>query len=371
MSHIVTVGSPSFEQSVPIFERPSVSKVTSTLIKKQYVNKETNVFCKFVNQYHMLDEVGRGTFGKVKRCEDENKQVFALKIVRRPAARHHFGSARKAEYMSFCNEVNIWKTLDHPNVVRLYEVIDDESANKMYLVMEYLSGGTIEYVDDEGKPLLDMKTCKRYFNEMISALAYLHALGIIHRDIKPENLLLSGEGHVKICDFGSAQASCISVRRTMGSPAFFAPELFLDGSNGYQTQWVAEDQLTGAVDIWAAGITLYLFVFGHTPFEGLSMAELQRQVLNNYVTFSWTIDPLCEKIILECLQKAPADRPEAQDILSCDWFRTNDEEAVSTATHPLIDLLLRLIRTPLTILENVWAIARWVFFGTIIDEEIV
>ncbi|KNC83867.1 CAMKK protein kinase [Sphaeroforma arctica JP610] len=310
-------------------------------------------------------------YGKhsVKKCEDGQKKIFALKIVRRPAARHHFGSARKAEYMSFRNEVDIWKTLDHPNVVRLYEVIDDESINKMYLVMEYLSGGTIEYADAEGHPLLDMKTTKRYFKELMSALAYLHNLGIIHRDIKPENLLLSGEGHIKICDFGSAQASSISVRRTMGSPAFFAPELFLDGSNGYETQWEAEDQLTGAVDVWAAGITLYLFVYGHTPFEGLSMAELQRQVLNNYLTFPWEVDPMCQSIILECLQKSKADRIEAYDVLECDWFQMKDESEVENCiANPYVDWLYGLLRAPLKVLESIWAITKWVFFGTTDDD---
>eukprot|EP00124_Ichthyophonus_hoferi_P003303 Ihof_evm4s279 gene=Ihof_evmTU4s279 len=294
-----------------------VSKSTTVLVKTY--DAETG--CKCFNQYRVLEEIGRGSFGKVKVCVDERDRYFAVKICRRPSTKVHFGSVSRAFTAGFKNEVEIWKTLDHENIVRLHEVVDSAADSKVYLVMEYLSAGPVRFADDKENPLLTQDQARYYFRDVITGLQYLHKNGIIHRDIKPENLLVSGDGIIKICDFGSAQYvhDQHQHRRTLGSPAFFAPELCQDETA----------EVTTGVDMWAAGICLYVFVFGHMPFFALSIAELHRQIVNNHITFPWETNPQLEDLIKGCLAKDPEKRMSAQQVLAHPWMVEKPERRLS------------------------------------------
>ncbi|BGO90249.1 hypothetical protein NBRC10512_004770 [Rhodotorula toruloides] len=141
-------------------------------------------------------------------------------------------------------EVAIMKRLDHPNIVRLKEVIDDAKSKKVFMVLEFMAGGQIVWQDDNKQPTMTVDEARRTFRDVVLGLEYLHYQGIIHRDIKPANLLWT-EDHstVKISDFGVSHVSeallrCSpdddpvcegddekALRKTAGSPAFFAPEL--------------------------------------------------------------------------------------------------------------------------------------------------
>ncbi|GAA6011271.1 hypothetical protein JCM10207_008283 [Rhodosporidiobolus poonsookiae] len=144
-------------------------------------------------------------------------------------------------------EVAIMKRLDHPNVVRLKEVIDDAKSKKVFMVLEFMAGGQVPWQDENKRPVMTVKQARDTFRQVVLGLEYLHYQGIIHRDIKPANLLWT-EDHktVKISDFGvshvskalsrcSAEdpAACLAhddqkaLQKTAGSPAFFAPELCL------------------------------------------------------------------------------------------------------------------------------------------------
>ncbi|BGP38554.1 hypothetical protein JCM10450v2_002503 [Rhodotorula kratochvilovae] len=141
-------------------------------------------------------------------------------------------------------EVAIMKRLDHPNIVRLKEVIDDAKSRKVFMVLEFMAGGQVVWQDDNKQPTMTVDDARRTFRDVVLGLEYLHYQGIIHRDIKPANLLWT-EDHatVKISDFGVSHVSealmrCAgdddgvcqgeddkALRKTAGSPAFFAPEL--------------------------------------------------------------------------------------------------------------------------------------------------
>ncbi|GJN87354.1 hypothetical protein Rhopal_000303-T1 [Rhodotorula paludigena] len=141
-------------------------------------------------------------------------------------------------------EVAIMKRLDHPNIVRLKEVIDDSKSKKVFMVLEFMAGGQVVWQDDNKQPTMTVDEARRTFRDVVLGLEYLHFQGIIHRDIKPANLLWT-EDHstVKISDFGVSHVSealiraspdddetnCENddkaLRKTAGSPAFFAPEL--------------------------------------------------------------------------------------------------------------------------------------------------
>ncbi|GAA6037206.1 hypothetical protein JCM8097_008620 [Rhodosporidiobolus ruineniae] len=142
-------------------------------------------------------------------------------------------------------EVAIMKRLDHPNIVRLKEVIDDAKSKKVFMVLEFMAGGQVVWQDDNKQPTMTVDEARRTFRDVVLGLEYLHYQGIIHRDIKPANLLWTDDhSTVKISDFGVSHVSdallrCSAddparceghdddkaLRKTAGSPAFFAPEL--------------------------------------------------------------------------------------------------------------------------------------------------
>lgn len=145
-------------------------------------------------------------------------------------------------------EIAILKKCSHPHIVGLREVIDDPSSDKIYLVLEYLPGGEVQWQDfsDNPKPMHTEAQARIIFRDLVQGVQYLHHQGIVHRDIKPANLLWTSDGRVKITDFGVSVFvgkkkkmgspetqmspimpidSEIELSKTAGSPAFFAPEL--------------------------------------------------------------------------------------------------------------------------------------------------
>ncbi|KAG0365213.1 hypothetical protein BGZ54_006754 [Gamsiella multidivaricata] len=162
---------------------------------------------KMINKYMVVRELGRGVHGKVKLCRDTITNEFcAIKIVDK-TTRRRLGRSQISNEQKIRREIAIMKKCIHPNVVRLIEVIDDPTARKIYLVLEYMEGGEVRWKDSEDKPILSLPDARSIFRDIVLGLEYLHMQGIIHRDIKPANLLLSVEGTVKISDFGVSHFS--------------------------------------------------------------------------------------------------------------------------------------------------------------------
>lgn len=167
--------------------------------------------------------------------------------------------------------IEVMKKLDHPNVVRLHELIVDPSSDKLYLVMEYVDHGQVMDIDAEGVKPLDAETTWRYMRALIDGMEYCHENGVVHRDLKPENLLVTSKGTLKISDFGVSEAFSLDpstediMSRTVGTTAFMAPEMVKASS--------ADSYHGPPVDVWAAGITLYCFLFGKPPFVGQTIME--------------------------------------------------------------------------------------------------
>ncbi|KAF9214245.1 hypothetical protein CPC16_000920 [Podila verticillata] len=157
---------------------------------------------KMINKYMIVHELGRGMHGKVKLCRDtQTNELCAIKIVDK-TTRRRLGRSQISSEEKIRREIAIMKKCIHPNVVRLIEVIDDPTARKIYLVLEYMEGGDVRWKDSEDRPVLQLDEARSIFRDVVLGLEYLHTQGIIHRDIKPANLLLSADGAVKISDFG-------------------------------------------------------------------------------------------------------------------------------------------------------------------------
>ncbi|KAG0292885.1 hypothetical protein BGZ96_003534 [Linnemannia gamsii] len=162
---------------------------------------------KMINKYMVVRELGRGVHGKVKLCRDTTTdELCAIKIVDK-TTRRRLGRSQTSNEQKIRREIAIMKKCIHPHVVRLIEVIDDPTARKIYLVIEYMEGGEVRWKDSNDSPVLPLQDARTIFRDVVLGLEYLHMQGIIHRDIKPANLLLSAEGSVKISDFGVSHFS--------------------------------------------------------------------------------------------------------------------------------------------------------------------
>ncbi len=229
---------------------------------------------KYINQYMLLDKLGRGNYAVVKLCFDTRlyKKV-AMKIMNKARLKKLCLGKDKTAYKLVENEVAIMKKVCHPNIVQLYEIIDDPKSNKLYLVMQYIGGGTLlQRIKQGGK--LSADKCWNHFRELVAGLDYCHNVaGIVHRDIKPENLLLDENDMLYISDFGISfmiENGSDESRATLGSAYFMAPEICKCANyKGRQT------------DIWASGVTLYYMAMGKLPFEATSQSKLAHAIIND------------------------------------------------------------------------------------------
>jgi predicted Ser/Thr protein kinase len=152
-----------------------------------------------VNKYVVEKELGKGSFGEVYLCKDqETGEHYAMKMINRPQSSWNDDASS-----SIKQEIAVMKRLQHVNIVNLHEVIDDLNARKIFLIQEYMEGGPL-MADAETCEPVDVSLARRYFRDILRGVCYLHSEGIIHRDIKPQNMLLSASGTVKIADFGAA-----------------------------------------------------------------------------------------------------------------------------------------------------------------------
>lgn len=171
----------------------------------------------------------QGSYGKIKLAKRlSDGQLFAIKCYNKVLLKKKLLALKKGvAYDNVVREINIMKRLNHPNIVKLFEVIDDPNDDKIYMVMEYVKGGPVMNVQVESEPLPEEKA-KKYFCDVVKGLEYMHSKQIIHRDIKPDNLLVSEDDTVKICDFSVSQMFDQPDDRltySAGSPVFLAPEL--------------------------------------------------------------------------------------------------------------------------------------------------
>mmetsp|Transcript_3267 Transcript_3267/g.2822 ORF Transcript_3267/g.2822 Transcript_3267/m.2822 type:complete len:211 (-) Transcript_3267:238-870(-) len=194
------------------------------------------------------------------------------------------------------------KKMDHPNIVKLYELIDDPDYDKIYLVMDYVKKGAVlskgywknelreqepdkilNYDSDDSQnntfpKRLSNEKAKKYFRHLILGLDYLHNYAhVVHRDIKPENLLVDENDFLKISDFGISHVmedGADELKNNSGTKYFLGPEA-----------WTGSSYRGKPADIWAAGATLYYFFYGKAPFRSTRAEELKRKIMEEEPEF--------------------------------------------------------------------------------------
>ncbi|KAJ4445477.1 hypothetical protein ANN_07285, partial [Periplaneta americana] len=240
-------------------------------------------------------------------------------------------------------EIAILKKLHHPNIVKLYEVLDDPVEDHLYLVFELLERGEVLKVPTE-KPLSEDQAWK-YFRDVVMGIEYLHYQRIIHRDIKPSNLLLSEDDRVQIADFGVCNefhGNDASLSNTAGTPAFVAPEALTNSKySGKVKMSILPHVVYGgaqagmhmirfprhilvvlqASDIWSMGVTLYSFVYGKIPFKDDNVMGLYSKIQKDPVTFLQepVVSTELKDLIEGMLQKDPSKRLTLPEIKRHTW----------------------------------------------------
>ncbi|KAL3307955.1 hypothetical protein Ciccas_013520, partial [Cichlidogyrus casuarinus] len=272
-------------------------------------------------KYLMVRTIGKGNFAKVKLAVHMSTGVeVAIKIINKTQMKPNLLSRLK-------REIDIMKITNHPNIVKLLEIIETEDV--LCLVMEYASGGEIfDYLVTNGQ--ISEKEARVKFRQLVSAIHYCHSKKIVHRDLKAENILLDRNLHVKVADFGLANMFERDghLKTFCGSPPYAAPELFL-----------GVPYFGPCVDIWSLGVILYTIVVGHLPFEAKDIRELKQKVLSlNYTFPRNSVSPEFKSIVGNMLILDPRKRSSLKIIMEHRWMnigyesdplRPYEEEVVS------------------------------------------
>ncbi|KNC98646.1 CAMKK/CAMKK-META protein kinase [Spizellomyces punctatus DAOM BR117] len=307
-----------------------------------------------LNQYIIKDVLGKGAYGTVyygvdTSAEGQNEGVaikeFSKSKLRRQklqreggpfGARGLRGRGRGAgvapSALSHANmlaksdnpidlvrgEIAILKKLDHENVVRLYEVLDDPQQDSLYMVFELCSKGPIMDISlDKPTAPLPEDLARDYFRQMILGIEYLHEHDIAHRDIKPDNMLVAADGTLKIVDFGVSEIfspASDRLKTSAGSPAFSAPEVCVAHHGDFSAR---------ACDIWAMGVTLYCMLFGSLPFNGTSIIDLYESIRSAPTPYPDSASALQRNVLERLLEKNPTQRISMDELRVHPWVTKN------------------------------------------------
>uniref|UniRef100_A0A668TPP8 non-specific serine/threonine protein kinase n=1 Tax=Oreochromis aureus TaxID=47969 RepID=A0A668TPP8_OREAU len=253
-----------------------------------------------VGNYRLLKTIGKGNFAKVKLARHMlTGREVAIKIIDKTQLNPN-------SLQKLFREVRIMKILNHPNIVKLFEVIETERT--LYLVMEYASGGETQ----------------------IQSLANSCKCNICFKSLAAENLLLDADMNIKIADFGFSNEFTLGNKLDTfcGSPPYAAPELFqgkkYDGPE---------------VDVWSLGVILYTLVSGSLPFDGQNLKELRERVLRGKYRIPFYMSTDCENLLKRFLVLNPAKRGTLEQIMKDRWINAGfDDDELKPYTEPELDI---------------------------------
>ncbi|MCD6309538.1 MAG: tetratricopeptide repeat protein, partial [Candidatus Eremiobacteraeota bacterium] len=253
----------------------------------------------YIGRYRIVEEVGRGGMGIVYLGEDPLlERVVAIKVLPPKKLK------QKTALNRFLREARVSARLDHPNIIKVYDVNQEEGI--YHIVMEYVSGKNLRDIIEERLDIkeIDINEMKSLFIQIASAMEYAHELKIIHRDLKPENIKVTPGGVAKVMDFGLAcledRHSLTEAGAVMGTIAYFSPE---------QARGERVDHRT---DIYSLGMIFYEMLTNELPFTATNPSEMIQKHLSvppvPPTKYNPAITPDLENLILKALEKKPQDR---------------------------------------------------------------
>uniref|UniRef100_A0A9J8ASM6 calcium/calmodulin-dependent protein kinase n=2 Tax=Cyprinus carpio TaxID=7962 RepID=A0A9J8ASM6_CYPCA len=294
-------------------------------IESKRVSISDSQDCIQLNQYKLKSEIGKGSYGVVKLAynEDDDK-YYAMKVVSKKKLMKQYGFPRRppprgpkaaqgeqpkvlGPLERVYQEIAILKKLDHLNIVKLVEVLDDPAEDSLHMGIPVMEVPSDSPFSEE--------QARHYFRDIVLGIEYLHYQKIVHRDIKPSNLLLGDDGHVKIADFGVSnqfEGNDALLSSTAGTPAFMAPETLSDNRKSFSGK---------ALDVWAMGVTLYCFVYGKCPFIDEYILALHNKIKSKPVEFPEmpAISEGLKNLVSRMLDKNPDTRIPIPEIKVDPW----------------------------------------------------
>ncbi|KAI4335712.1 hypothetical protein L6164_014333 [Bauhinia variegata] len=324
-----------------------------------------------VGKYDVGRTIGEGTFAKVKFAKNtETGERVAMKMMTKSTILKH----KMVEQIK--REISIMKIVGHPNIVKLHEVLASES--KIYIILELVTGGELyDKIVQQGK--LSVNEARRYFQQLIDAVAHCHSKGVYHRDLKPENLLLDAYGNLKVSDFGLSaltQQGDGLLHTTCGTPNYVAPEVsasygqltydertllpfyllnhkdvnsgsvrcseFVVLNDDFCAFWCNDIDILceflhvsskvlsnlgydgAAADVWSCGVILYVLMAGYLPFEEADLPSLYKRIKTSEFTCPFWFPAEAKTLIHKILDPNPKTRLRIKEVRKDSWFRKNN-----------------------------------------------
>ena len=315
---------------------------------KAEINYDEETGHKIVNEFLFQETLGRGAYSKVKKCiNTKTNQEFAVKIINNYLLRKKKKAFDKTISGSLLihykiedalNEIKTYKALpcEHPNILSLYQIINDKEKDKTYLIMELAEKGSIVSLDEKtgvftinksyDNDKYDEKLIKSWILDIAKGLKFLHENNIAHCDIKSDNIVLGKDGHCKLADFGNSlrindkDNDSENFLRTQGNIYFFPPELV------EEKEKEKKNIDYKSVDIWTLGISMYTCIYKCLPFvpeNRENIVELFKAISNANIDYNKngvTISDDMKTLMQHLLEKDPEKRFTANDIVNYPWL---------------------------------------------------
>jgi serine/threonine protein kinase len=318
--------SPHEKTTIPLPDQDAAA----TLSEGPSVSSDSGTSAHAPGDYEVLTELGRGGMGVVyKAVQRSLNRTLAVKMLLPNAV------AGTGDLQRFRTEVEATACLQHPNIVRVYEV--GEADGRPYYSMDYIDGPSLSQRLTDGP--LPGKDAARYLVAVAQAMQHAHDHGILHRDLKPSNILLDGSDRPHVTDFGLAKRLGVNSGQTatgqvLGTPSYMSPE-----------QASGSKELSPAADIYGLGAVLYALMTGRPPFRAETSLETVRQVVELEPApprlLNPNIDRDLETICLKCLNKAPGQRYGSAREFAADLERYLAGEPINARSVNLLDRLAR------------------------------
>jgi calcium-dependent protein kinase len=275
----------------------------------QFILLDSTFYADIQDYYLLKTTIGHGQFGQVRLAVHKlgNKhRKFAIKIVPKEKLKTNFQVVKR--------EIQSLKLLDHPNIVKIYEVFED--SKNLSIVMDYFSGGEL-YDRLEKKTRYPEVEAAVLMYSLFHSISHMHRKGIAHRDLKPENFLFETkreESGIKVIDFGLANRYDLlnnEMHTVVGTPYYVAPE-------------VLRQNYGKECDLWSLGVIMYAILAGFPPFNGASDQEIKRKILKGDYHFNHaeleSVSKEAKALIKSLLSLEAAKRISAAEALNHPWF---------------------------------------------------
>ena len=287
--------------------------------KETFILKSSGTIAK---KYLKIKDISNGTYSKIYLVQNKTDfKVYCCKEILK---------CKVADLSKFKNEINVLSKVDHPNIIRLYEIFEDERY--ISLIMEFCQGGELfQKINElaEKDQSFSEKEAVKIFKQLMSAVSYCHSQGICHRDLKPENILFltkDPNSPIKIIDFGLSKIFGEIKPIMKGNKVEKNIMSLRVGTAYYMSPEVLQGNYDNKCDIWACGVILYIMLCGYPPFDGDTENDILKAISKKKFFFpeeEWKSISDDAKDLIKHMICDPDKRYNAEMVLNHPWIEKN------------------------------------------------